>query len=266
MNQFLDFLAKTHSTYLHAKGEIATEHLINWLDCKPGERILEFGVGTGGTLIKVVSRYPQTIFCGVDASDLMIDKTKKRLAFCHLKKSVVVQKIEKNQLDCFADNYFDKIYIESVLGIQSGNDLMLLLTLFGRILKPSGKLFLNETIWLNSTSLETVAQFNKFTREKFGINQACASYPYIDDWKRLLTTNQFDILRIEKVDALPAFKAKSTLNEKLSLLFTFLGRVYGKLALTHWSQRFEKAIKSAPTTQQLMEGYLIMAHNAKASS
>jgi ubiquinone/menaquinone biosynthesis C-methylase UbiE len=263
MGQLLDYFAEIHKPFLHAKGELATEHLINWIDCQPGETILEFGVGTGATLIKLLSRYRQTKFYGIDVSDLMIEKTTQRLKFCQLDKQAVIEKLEGVQINNIADSYFDKIYVESVLGIQDDESLQTIIALFRRILKPSGKLLLNETIWLESTTPGTIHQFNDHVKDKFGIIQSNSTYPYLADWKLLLIANQFDILKIEEVDNLKRFKRKKNFNEWLSKLFSLLGTVYGKLFLQKEFLLFNETDMMRQPSQKIMAGYLIMALNIK---
>lgn len=263
MNKILDYYAQINSAFLHAKGENATEYLIEWLDCQEGERILEFGIGTGATLVKVASRYKNTYFVGLDSSELMIEKSLKRLKFCRLGSKVLLNKIVDNKLENIESNYFDKIYIESVLGIQNGATLEKLIRVFRRILKPSGKLIFNETIWLNSTDINTINQFNQFTVTNFGIIQANAEYPYLNNWRILLASNGFIVKNVLNVDKLNRIKKELTLNEKLSIIFTYLGKIYGKLMLRQVNKKFEGISRMCRPKNQLMTGYLIMALNEK---
>ena len=266
MTQLLDYLAMTHQPYLHAKGEIATECLIQWLDCQPNEKVLEFGFGTGGTLVKAVSRYRNTQFFGVDFSEKMLEKTTERLKFCQLYDLVELKKTDGKSLSCFTDSYFDKIYVESVLGIQDDETLRSILLEFHRILKPKGQLVLNETLWLDSTNRETIIQFNEFAKKSFGIIQANGGYPYLNDWISLLASSHFHVLKTERVDSLKTGTFRPNFNEKLSRLFTILGGIYGKLFFKKELMEFEKASASVQPNQQLMEGYLIMASNSKPFS
>jgi ubiquinone/menaquinone biosynthesis C-methylase UbiE len=263
MTQLLDYLGTTHQPYLHAKGEVATEFLIQWLDCQSNEKILEFGVGTGGTLVKVVSRYRNTQFFGVDFSEKMIEKSTDRLKFCQLFDWVELKKTDGKSLNSFKDSFFDKIYVESVLGIQEEEALRSILLEFHRILKPNGTLVMNETLWLESTDCETIREFNEFAKKNFGIIQANGSYPYLKDWVSLLKLSHFDVLKTERVDNLKPGISPLNFNEKLSKLFTILGGIYGKLFLKKEFIEFEKASKSVQSEQQLMEGYLMMAVNSK---
>ncbi|MFN8348958.1 MAG: class I SAM-dependent methyltransferase [Spirosomataceae bacterium] len=263
MNRLLDYLAETHQPYLHAKGEAATELLLKWLDCRPGENVLEFGVGTGGTLVKVAAGYRQTRLWGVDISDKMLRKAGKRLMFCGLFKKVILQKTNGRHLETFADNFFDKIYIESVLGIQEDATLTGLLAEFGRILKPKGKLVLNETLWLESTDAETIARFNEFVKQNFGIIQANAAYPYLKDWMALLRASHFEVVKTQEADTVIAERRPLNFREKLSTLFTLSGSIYGKMFLRRSFRQFAEATASTPFNRPVMAGYLIMASCTK---
>lgn len=263
MSQLLDYLGQTNKAFLHAKGETATEHLIQWLDCRAGEKVLEFGIGTGGTLVKVASRYKETKFWGVDASELMINKSENRLKFCRIKNKVSLIKSEDSELTTFDDSFFDKIYVESVLGIQEGDRLRKLFQSFSRILKPNGVLIINGTIWLEETDRKTIAYINNFAKQNFGIIQASSSFPYLPNWVSLMMSNQFTIKQIKGVDKLAATKKYWTVVEILSRFYTLAGAAYGQLIKQHVSRKFKSAMQNLDLQKPVMEGYLIMAVSIK---
>jgi ubiquinone/menaquinone biosynthesis C-methylase UbiE len=184
MNSILSYLGKVNASYLHANGRPATSALIQHLNCRPYEHILEIGHGTGATLILLKSKYRKTKFTGIDRSEIMYQKAKNRLRFCGIKD---IPLLRTNSLSIpFPNNTFDKIYLESVLGIQERNDLKSMLKEIKRVLKPHGRLVMNETIWLESTSLSRINSINQNCKSEFEIIQANSKYPYLSDWKLLI--------------------------------------------------------------------------------
>ena len=259
----LDYLALTHAPHLHARGKIATEQVIHWLDCQPDETILEFGIGTGDTLVQVASRFRKTNFFGVDHSELMVKKALLRLRFCGLAESVTIKQSRDTQLRYFPDNYFDKIYIESVLGIQTATALNDLLSTFYRLLKPSGLLICNETIWLESTDRATIQEYNCFALQNYGIIQASAEYPYVKDWVALLTSKNIELLTLEQTDNLMDRPSIINITTALSYLFSLSGKVYGLLLLRKKRKLFKALFNTKKPDKQLMAGYLLMAKAIK---
>ena len=54
-NQILNYLGKAHSDFIHAKGKLASNKLIELLGPKSKENILEVGFGTGATLVRLAA-------------------------------------------------------------------------------------------------------------------------------------------------------------------------------------------------------------------
>ncbi len=157
----LDFYAETNAAYLHARGEAATEKLVALVNGQPGEKILEIGFGTASTLVHMAVAFPKTVFYGVDISPLMYKKAMARLRFCGLEKRCTLHKVQPGERLPFEDGFFDKIYVESVLGMQPGEQLAFAVEEIGRLLKPGGMLILNETIWLDHTTPGEMQAFNR---------------------------------------------------------------------------------------------------------
>jgi ubiquinone/menaquinone biosynthesis C-methylase UbiE len=267
-NQILNFLGKSHAQYIHAKGVVGTSVLIKALDCQPNEKILEIGFGTGTTLVRLFSNYKQTKFYGIELSPLMYEKAKARLSFCLVGNSVRLNLIkDKNQIT-FDTNFFDKIFIESVLGIQEDDDIKNFLMEMRRVLKPNGLLIINETIWLDSTTPEEITRINDFCKQYFGIIQSSSNYPHLKDWINLFTNLNFKCESIIKLDELKD-KIKYDFRFPYNLLsFAFTG--VGKIkSLFYHSLRKEKEVfankmkQIIPDNKQLMEGILFKVRNEK---
>ena len=223
----LDYYGKTHASYLHANGKRATQQLINLLNPCPNERILEIGFGTGATLVTLASSYKHTKFFGYELSQNMFQIATRRIAFCFLKNTIKLVLLSQKNKFPDAENTFDKIYIESVLGIQEKEDFKSMLLEIKRVLKPNGVLIFNETIWLDSTPIKVINKINSSCKKTFGIIQANEEYPYLRNWKNILEELNFNTIKVipqnhlEKTQ-LPTVTSTSLL---LSNIFTAKGKL-----------------------------------------
>lgn len=266
--QILDYFAETHSGYLHARGKLATNTIIEILDCKADENILELGCGTGATLVELASKYNTSNFHGLEASETMLKFASKRLRFCGLCKSVQLG-LTENKLEIpFKDNTFDKIYAESILAIQEGNDLKKLLLECRRVLKPNGILLFNETIWLDSTERKIAEKINSACKLSFGIIQSNSKYLNLKDWKKLIC----EISLIPQVE-ISVSEIKETRKLKIPSLSIFLSEVYSLNGLIkakfntnlqqEWKQYQQEMKKILNYNVPLMEGVIIKSCNNK---
>lgn len=267
-NEILNFFGRIHAQYIHAWGELGTRVLIKELDCQPGEEILEIGFGTGTTLVRLFSKYKKTNFYGIDFAPLMYKKAIARLRFCMAGDIVKLSLMKDKKQIPFETNSFDKIYLESVLGIQEGNDLKDYLLEINRTLKPNGILVMNETIWLETTTSEKINHINDFCKLNFGIIQSNSHYPYLKDWIDLLASINFKCESIIRLDEI-SFDIKSEFRfpyKLLSLAFTAAGKI--KTFLNQSMRKEEKDYygkmkQIIPDKTPLMGGIIIKVRNEK---
>jgi ubiquinone/menaquinone biosynthesis C-methylase UbiE len=223
--EILQYYGERNATYLHGSGENATEFLLDELQLNnKNEQVLEFGFGTGGTLVKVKSRYAAIQLYGVDVSPLMLKKASKRLKFCGLQAGVsLVLSPSDNSLP-FANHQFDKVYAESVLGIQDAVSLRKILSEIFRVLRPGGCLVLNESVWAAHMKAEEIEDMNRRCKQAFGIIQASSEYAGTAQWLELLQQTGFSVAQFKKITPTQNKKTK-TFAEILSVLFTFGGKI-----------------------------------------
>jgi ubiquinone/menaquinone biosynthesis C-methylase UbiE len=256
--QILHYYGEIHAPYLHAHGEAGTEFLLEELAAKNNECILEFGFGTGATLVKIKARQPMVNLYGLDRAETMLQKAGARLHFCGL-LNVTLQKADPGNTFPFADNMFDKIYAESVLGIQDGTNLELILLEMRRILKPNGRIVLNETVWLPAISHAEIKKINDRCKAVFGIIQANADYPNTSHWLQLIHKTGFS-----NAYAKPIVPVKKTRRFKMPELLSSLYTFFGKLKKINSARRkemsgYEKNMNSIYENKQYMEGVLFVA-------
>jgi SAM-dependent methyltransferase len=263
-NEILGYFSKMHAQYIHARGELATNVLITNLNCRPQEKILEIGFGTGTTLVQLYSNNRQTNFFGLEQSELMFRTANSRLRFTLTGNAVKLSLVDQKNKIPFETNFFDKIFLESVLAIQEGDDLEILLSEIKRVLKPDGILLMNETIWLDSTPLDEIHRVNELCKDAFGIIQSNSDYPYLKNWKDLLTKLNFECENIIKLDEVRDNPKTDFRNpyRLLSFLFTSFGKLRYLLNYSLRKERkiyFQKMKEIIPVGKSLMGGVLFKA-------
>src|ERR687883_1008380 len=106
------------------------------LACKPGERVLEVGVGTGLSL----PLYPRDVqITGIDVSREMLEKARARVARRHLTNVEALLEMDAERMS-FADASFDKVVAMYVVPVVE-NPARLLRELH-RVCRPRGEIFL----------------------------------------------------------------------------------------------------------------------------
>jgi phosphatidylethanolamine/phosphatidyl-N-methylethanolamine N-methyltransferase len=110
--------------------------VVQALRVRPGERVLEVGVGTGLSL----PLYPRDVqITGIDVSREMLDKARRRVARRHLSNVEALLEMDAEQMS-FADASFDKVvamYVVSVVERPAR-----LLEELHRVCRPDGEIFL----------------------------------------------------------------------------------------------------------------------------
>lgn len=242
-HNLLRHYARAHTSFLHARGRLATEVLVHELRCAPGEKVLEIGFGTAATLVNLRTRHPKTSFAGVDAEPLMHQKALARMRFCRLMDGIVLRCLPPGEPLPYTAGLFDAVFAESVLAIQEGDGPMMMLQEMHRVLKPGGRLVLNETLWLDETSFETIARINEGCREAFGIVQCNGTYPYLKDWLAMLERVGFTCDKVVELETVQTqgFSGSRSVRQSLSNLFTAIGKV--KTLLSPSLRRSEAAYR-----------------------
>ncbi|MBV1922558.1 MAG: class I SAM-dependent methyltransferase [Flavobacteriaceae bacterium] len=245
MSSILDFNTSINSDFLHANGESGTDLLIDKLNIQGSEKIVEFGVGTGGTLIKLKSKYPTIHLTGIDASHKMLEAARKRIKFCGLKNQIEL--IHSNDKNTIQENSIDIVYIESVLGILNQKTLKEVLFFLNKILKDQGTLVINESIWLDSVSEKEIDFINEKCKKLFGIRQCNIEFKTIDDTIKYFHDLGFknqSCKRIRKTDT--NIKRGKTITELRSKVFTSFGKL--KLLYSLKLKNQEKKYNAEMTT------------------
>lgn len=263
-NQILQYFGYAHADYLHAKGKQATYNLIEVMQPQQGDNILEVGFGTGATLVQMASHAKSVKLTGYELEPIMFKKGSTRIKFCGLKNKINLNLLlNKNKFPA-VDNTLDKVYAESIIGIQEGDDFINLLNEIKRVLKPNGILVFNETIWLDSTSKTTAIKINEKGKQLFGIIQSNATYTHTGNWQTLLNNLGFECQLIQSVSEIKQSVSNKNLStiSLLSKLYSAIGKIKmktnGKMR-REWNAYTKEMKGLANTNQQLMDGYIFKA-------
>lgn len=100
--------------------------VVEWLDAKPGESILDLGCGDGQLTLRIASTGARVV--GVDASPEMLAKARSRGIDAHEGNAESLP---------FADHSFDAVFSNAVLHWVRDQDAMM--AEVRRVLKPGGR-------------------------------------------------------------------------------------------------------------------------------
>src|SRR5688500_4011411 len=110
--------------------------VIDALGCKPGERVLEVGVGTGLSL----PMYPDSVrITGIDLSSEMLERARARVARRRLGSVEGLLEMDAEKMD-FADASFDKVVAMYVVSVTDRPAQ--LLHELQRVCRPGGDIFI----------------------------------------------------------------------------------------------------------------------------
>ncbi|GAB4579846.1 MAG: hypothetical protein Fur0022_25850 [Anaerolineales bacterium] len=237
----LETAAHTHSPYLHPGGETLTEVLIEKLALQPGQQVLEIGCGTGATAARLAQTIPVRIIA-FDRLLPMLTAAQTRFQQGRL-ASISLLTANANAPFPFAPATFDAIYAESVLALTQ---LPHPLREIARLLRPGGKLALNERLWKPDVTPAEAAHINTLSQTYFGIPAATPEPWHIQDWMAWLTEAGFVHLNATRIETLipPNHQRQPRLRQRLThlqhhlrhpktyfrnLQFRFFGKRYEKL-------------------------------------
>lgn len=238
--------------------------MLQILDPKSNERILEVGFGTGATLVQLVTNVKGLHLTGYEISEVMLQKGIKRVNFCGFGDLVNLSLLDEKHRFPAMDKSFDKVYAESVIGIQEKEEIIHFLEEIRRVLKPDGVFVFNETIWKDSTDKKQIIEINKRCKESFGIIQANGEYPFLADWKKLLNSMGFNCeleFNLSKIPKNSLVRVSRRIQWK-SLLFSLKGKIKSRLSPSmrkDWSRYQNSILEIMGDRSCLMEGVLIKA-------
>jgi ubiquinone/menaquinone biosynthesis C-methylase UbiE len=205
---YLSHLAELGAANLHPHGRVATARLVECLDLRPGQRVLEVGCGTGETLVRVALAADVTI-TGVDVLPEMLGVARRRLRVAGLQRRARTAEVRAGAALPFPDNSYHRVFMESVLGFQDASSAESLLAEVFRVLKGGGRAVLNEAVWRPSIPDEVVAAVHRSCLADFGLCHASEQNWSAEDWCRAMRAAGFTVLSAKSLAALKPSEAGS---------------------------------------------------------
>lgn len=112
------------------------KRIVQGMDCRPGERILEVGLGTGLSL----PLYPDSVkITGIDVSSEMLERARERVERRGLTNVEAIRVMDAMDMD-FPDAGFDKTVVMYVVSVV--DDVCRLVSEIRRVTKPGGEIFI----------------------------------------------------------------------------------------------------------------------------
>lgn len=134
-------LAPVYEVWARLTESRARRRVLELADPGPAEDILEVATGTGAQLVQLARRNPQGRTVGVEVSDGMLAKTKRRLAADGL-DGVEVLRADARELP-LPDESLDAIVNSYMLDLLPKDEIPRVLAGFHRLLRPGGRLVMS---------------------------------------------------------------------------------------------------------------------------
>jgi SAM-dependent methyltransferase len=194
---YLSHLGRLGATNLHPLGREGTDKLEAALGMKPGQRLLEIGCGTGQSLVRFSTNSHFEVH-GIDVLPEMLDAARIRLRAVGAPASLA-----RADAICglpFADQSFDAVYSESVLGIQEADAAEAFLSEVFRVLRNGGRFVASEGVWKPGTSKDIVNEARESGLRHFGFCLASAQGWSLQDWTECMKRVGFSVVSAELLE------------------------------------------------------------------
>jgi ubiquinone/menaquinone biosynthesis C-methylase UbiE len=198
MMHYLSHLAELGATNLHPHGSAATDRLIDCLDLRSGQQVLEIGCGTGETLVRVALARDVRV-SGVDVLPEMLRAARGRLRLMRLQGRASAAEVRTGAPLPFPDVSYHRVFTESVLGFQDAVSARMLLAEVFRVLRPGGRYVANEAVWKPSVSDDVVASVYRTCLADFGLCQSSEQNWSLEDWLHAMRAAGFQIVSADRL-------------------------------------------------------------------
>ena len=215
MANYLDIQARLGGEYIHPGARDMTEVLLKRVQLRPADRVLEIGGGTGATATLLAQR-TNTHVSLLERSSLMLNAARARLGAHALLTQVTPTQADANFAWPFADARFDLVYAESVVALL---EVQHVLAEAVRVLRPGGRLIMNERVWKTAATQAEVDHVNALSRQVYGIPAATAQALDGNAWLQLMRDAGLIEVSAEPVaDLLPAQRWRAPQARRLQRL------------------------------------------------
>lgn len=195
--RFLDYLADRGAASIHAKGRHGTAALLAEVPGDLEGPILEVGCGTGETSARLCTMGGAVV--GADASVRMLASAIGRARWCGVGSSFLPVHAVGAELP-FDDRLFSAVVVESVLAIQSPQGVRNLVREIHRVVRPGGRVLVNESVWLSGVPMELALRTNQSALSRLGIVQAVMDPFDADQWVTMFEEENLSLIRQQSLD------------------------------------------------------------------
>jgi SAM-dependent methyltransferase len=165
---------------LHPGGVESTRLGLDWLGKGEGRRVLEVGAGIGRTSARL--RDAGWTVTALEPDPILIAALRR----------VPGIEVLHMPIEALPNRRFDALVAESVLYAL---DLPALLPLLRGRLSPSGTLLFSDMVWVPGVSPSVSAAAHRESFQSFGIAGVSRAPWDWDDWRRMLTTAELEVVR-----------------------------------------------------------------------
>lgn len=195
---FLHMEARLGGEFLHPGAHDLTTVLIDRITSEPVTLVLEVGGGTGATAELIAHRTGARVTL-LDRSAAMLKSAYQRLSVTTSSPFVDLLQVDADQPWPFRADSFDALYAESVVALLNVPHAT---TEMVRVLRPGGRLWLNERIWRAGTAQCVADDVNALSRRIYGFPAATSPAYDCAAWQRLLRESGLIDVQAEAVDDL----------------------------------------------------------------
>ncbi len=241
---YLVYLAEVGETNIHPLRQQGTTCLVDALNPRPDQRLLEVGCGTAGTMTRLILEEKVRVD-GVDILWPMLRVGQRRLWVSGARTRATLTRASGTRLP-MASACYDGVYTESVLGYQEAKSAVAMLREIRRVLKPGRRYIANEAIWKRGIDPATTAAIHYAGVADFGLSQASPQPWSVDEWILLMEDSGFDLqaadLLHEKTEASSPTRQSGQpwqlqLSATLTVLYRLRGWLLPRLLRQRWRYR-----------------------------
>ncbi|HMM41410.1 MAG TPA: methyltransferase domain-containing protein [Thermomicrobiales bacterium] len=254
MPSFLELEAYLGGAFLHPGGRVTTDVLIDALRVRTSDTVLDLGCGVGGTAVMLAGQTGARVVA-LDASAMMLRRAR---AAAPSGASLCWVRADARATLPFQSDSFDAAYAESVVALL---DPDFAISELARVLRPGGRLVLNERIWKPGTSAASVRSVNVRSLRALGIPAAAEEPRDVSSWLCALSRRGFDHLQVTPVDDLLAVEPHGRAHSARPLR---AARYLARPSMLAHSMRAKWMMRRYVPDWSLMECYLFTARRSES--